>query len=560
MSRTLLVVGTRKGCFLLESDEARRDWEVRGPFCEGWPIYHAVIDPTSGTIYAAAASEWHGSAVWRSTDLGETWTHSSEGLAYDEDGERKVSKVSTPRRSHTGRLLVGVEAPGIFESRDDGDDLVAPLARSPASPGSEDWDDPANQPPGHLGLSALLPDPAEPDALLGDRAGNRALRDDRRRRDLDAAQHAACAPTGRAPHEDVGFCVHKVVRSPVDGDRMYQQNHVGMHRSDDCGQTWTEITEGLPTEFGFAAAAHPHDRDTLLRRSRSTRATAARCPTARLSVWRTRDAWLELAASSTSGLPQRDAYLGVLREGMANDTYDVPGLLLRHEHRPALRERRRRRDLGRDRELPARRSRPSRSRSSTDAMAELHLPMTLTPLFPEPPSTDRAARRRRSTPRSSSSTSAGRACATGSASRARCIRPHIHVYVDRERAALDNAARAELARRRDRRDQRRLDRSVTPGRAASRARSAAADRTACRRNRARRAGLRRRRRARSTWPLNMITGIEPWRSCICCSICQPSTPGMTTSSRTRSGAWSSIAASASSALAASRTGSPRARG
>src|SRR5690349_26160 len=70
-SRVVLVVGTRKGCFVLESGPDRREWEVRGPFCDGWPIYHAVFEPGSGTIYAAAASEWHGSGVWRSPDFGE---------------------------------------------------------------------------------------------------------------------------------------------------------------------------------------------------------------------------------------------------------------------------------------------------------------------------------------------------------------------------------------------------------------------------------------------------------------------------------------------------------
>src|SRR3954465_15554034 len=90
MARPLLLVGTRKGCFTLESDEARRDWTVRGPFCESWPVYHAVHDPKSGAIYAAAASDWFGSAVWRSDDLGETWEHSSEGIGYGDEGARKV--------------------------------------------------------------------------------------------------------------------------------------------------------------------------------------------------------------------------------------------------------------------------------------------------------------------------------------------------------------------------------------------------------------------------------------------------------------------------------------
>src|SRR5918999_3728418 len=103
MPRTVLLVGTRKGCFLLESDGDRRDWEVRGPFCEGWPIYDAVYDAESGAIYAAAASEWHGAGVWRSTDLGESWELSSEGLSYG-DGGLKLSKVSGLTVAH-GRVL-----------------------------------------------------------------------------------------------------------------------------------------------------------------------------------------------------------------------------------------------------------------------------------------------------------------------------------------------------------------------------------------------------------------------------------------------------------------------
>jgi photosystem II stability/assembly factor-like uncharacterized protein len=122
---------------------------------------------------------------------------------------------------------------------------------------------------------------------------------------------------------EVGYCVHKVVVSP-DRNRFYQQNHVGMHRSDDAGQSWTEITEGLPTEFGFAAAAHPHDRDTFYVIPLDP-GHGRVMPDGRASVWRTRDAgssWQRL----DKGLPQQNAHLGVLREGMSIDTYDVPGL------------------------------------------------------------------------------------------------------------------------------------------------------------------------------------------------------------------------------------------
>jgi photosystem II stability/assembly factor-like uncharacterized protein len=321
MSRTLLLVGTRKGCFLLESDADRRDWELRGPFCEGWPVYHAIHDPASGSIYAAAASEWHGSAIWRSDDLGETWEHSSEGLAYDAEGEKKMSKVST-LAAKDRRLLTGVEMPGIFESRDGGVSwsLLSTLA---GQPGSEGWDDPKNQPPGHLGISALMFDTDDSDRFWAIVQGvglfetgdggetwmprNKGLRADWPRE-----------------HEEVGFCVHRLTRSPVDGDRMFQQNHVGMHRSDDGGLSWTEITDGLPTEFGFAAAVHPHDRDTFYVIPLDP-GHGRTMPEGRAAVWRTQDAgesWQQL----DRGLPQQNAYVGVLRAGMAIDPYDTPGV------------------------------------------------------------------------------------------------------------------------------------------------------------------------------------------------------------------------------------------
>jgi photosystem II stability/assembly factor-like uncharacterized protein len=321
MPRTLLLIGTRKGCFVLEGDADRRAWEVRGPFCESWPVYHAVLEAESGTIFAAAASEWHGSAIWKSTDLGETWSHSSEGLAYADGDPRKVSKVSSLSVAH-GRVLVGVEAPGIFESRDGGDSFSL-LSTLSGQPGSELWDDPENQPPGHLGMSAIHSDPDDPARFWAIVQGiglyetadggtswtprNRGLRADWPR-----------------PHEEVGFCVHRVVRSPSDPDRMYQQNHVGVHRSDDCGHSWTEITEGLPSEFGFAAAVHPHDRDSFYVIPLDP-GHARVMPDGQTAVWRTSDAgssWRKL----DRGLPQNDAHLGVLRTAMAIDDRDVPGL------------------------------------------------------------------------------------------------------------------------------------------------------------------------------------------------------------------------------------------
>jgi photosystem II stability/assembly factor-like uncharacterized protein len=321
MPRTLLLVGTRKGCFMLESDGDRRDWNVRGPFCESWPVYHAIHDPSTGAIYAAAASEWFGRAVWRSADLGETWTHSSEGIEYGEDGPRKVSKVST-LAVNDGRVLVGVEAPGIFESRDEGATWSL-LSTLEGQPGSESWDDPANQPPGHLGISALMFDREDPARFWAIVQGVGLFETQDDAKSWTPRNRGLRADWPRE-HEEVGFCVHKLVRSPVDGDRMYQQNHVGMHRTDDAGHSWTEITEGLPTEFGFAAATHPHDRDTFWVVPLDP-GHGRTMPDGRAAVWRTRDAgesWQRL----DGGLPQSDAYVGVLREAMAIDSYDSPGL------------------------------------------------------------------------------------------------------------------------------------------------------------------------------------------------------------------------------------------
>ena len=316
MSRTVLVIGTRKGCFVAESDEARRDWQLRGPYCEGWPVYHAIVDP-KGTIFAAAASEWHGSAIWRSNDLGETWTHSSEGLAYA-DG-RNISKVSVLSARHD-RVLVGVEMPGVFESTDDGDTWAVKTTLE-GQPGFGDWDDPANQPPGHLGMSAVFEDAEDRNHwwAIVQGVGLWETHDDAK---TWTPRNRGLRADWPREHEEIGFCVHKVARG-ADGVRMFQQNHVGMHRSDDAGESWTEITEGLPTEFGFAAAAHPHDKDTFHVIPLDP-GHGRVMPDGKACVWRTEDAGSTWQRSD-QGLPQENAFVGVLREGMANDTYDVPG-------------------------------------------------------------------------------------------------------------------------------------------------------------------------------------------------------------------------------------------
>ena len=450
MPQTVLLVGTRKGCFVLESDGDRRDWKVRGPFCEGWPIYHAVHDPDSGAIYAAAASEWHGAGVWRSTDLGETWELSSEGLAYA-DGGLKLSKVSGLTAAH-GRVLAGAEAAGIFESRDGGATWSL-LSTLDGQPGREDWNDPANQPPGHLGLPG---DPAAPRRrrpLLGGRAGLRHLRDDRRRRVVDAAQPRAARRL--AARESRGRLLRAQARDVAGRPRA----PVPAEPLSACTAATTPATRGRRSpracrrEFGFAAAAHPHDRDTFYVIPLDP-GHGRVMPEGSAAVWRTRDAGSTVAAARRRAAAARRAPRRAAR-GHGDRLARRARPLLRHEHGPGVRERRRGRELERDRELPARhlvrrgrRPRRSHGRPAPARHAAAALPRTCrADVEVDAATVDEAIERldeRWPGLRD-------RLCEPGPA-----LRRHINVYVDRERAGLDTALERALAGRRDRRDQRRV--------------------------------------------------------------------------------------------------------
>jgi len=318
--KVLVLLGTKKGAFIAESDAARRDWKLRGPFCETWPMNHVVADPKTGTIWGAGGNEWFGPAVWKSTDLGETWTHSSEGLAYAE-GEEPIKAVWSLAKGN-GSLYAGVQPAGLFRSDDAGQSWshIDALQQHPSRP---HWN------PGGAGLilHSLVLDPDDHDRIwIGISAAGVFYSGDGGAswEPRNLGTRADFMPEGEN-YPEFGQCVHNLVMAPGMPDRLYQQNHCGMYRSDDGGKRWVSIEKGLPSTFGFPAAAHPRDPETLYLVPLNGDSAGRYVPDAKAAVWRTRDAGQKWQAMR-NGLPQENAYIGVLRQAMATDRLDPAGV------------------------------------------------------------------------------------------------------------------------------------------------------------------------------------------------------------------------------------------
>ena len=313
----LVLAGTRKGLFVLEGDDGRRDWRVEGPLLPGWEVFHAIVDPRDGTLYACTNTFAYGANVHRSRDRGKTWEHAEE-LGLPEDGELKLEKTWHIEPGRDAELWLG-GAPGVLFRSDDGGakwELVRGLFEHPTR---ERWQ------PGAGGMCChsiqIGPDQT---MYAGISAAGVFRSDDDGETWTPKNKGTAADFMPDDPFPEVGQCVHKVLLHPANPERLWQQNHCGVYRSDDRGDNWERLeANGLPSGFGFPIALHPRDPEVAFvvpEEGAENRVTS----NGRLGVYKTTDggqSW-ELTAN---GLPD-PAWLAVLREAMSFDDLDPVGI------------------------------------------------------------------------------------------------------------------------------------------------------------------------------------------------------------------------------------------
>jgi hypothetical protein len=328
-----VLVGTRKGAFILTSDAGRTSWDVSGPHFPGWEIYHVKGSPVEpNRLYASQSSGWFGQVVQRSDDGGATWAPAGNAFVYDGvpgthqwyDGTPHPWAFARvwhfePSLSDPETVYAGVEDAALFRSTDGGATWheLAGLREHGTGPS---WQPGA----GGMCLHTILLDPTNSARIFVAISAAGAFRTD------DAG--ATWRPINRGlksngipdPDAEVGHCVHRLAMHPSRPQRLYMQKHWDVMRSDDAGEHWTEVSGNLPTDFGFAIDVHAHEPDTIY--VVPIKSDAEHFPLdGALRVYRSRTAGDEWEAL-TNGLPQRDCYVNVLRDAMSIDTLDPCGV------------------------------------------------------------------------------------------------------------------------------------------------------------------------------------------------------------------------------------------
>ncbi|MEX0762030.1 MAG: exo-alpha-sialidase [Dehalococcoidia bacterium] len=333
MSGIRVLVGTRKGAFVLTSDEKREKWDVSGPHFAGWEIYHMKGSPADpDRLYAAQNTEWFGQLIQRSNDGGKTWEQVGGDFKYDGatgdhlwyDGTLRPWEFKRvwhlePSLTDPDTVYAGVEDAAMFRSTDGAKNWQEmPALRQHKS--ASTWMPGA----GGLGLHTILLDHGNPERMFIAISAAGAFRTD------DAGK--TWLPTNRGlvsgsmpdPDAEVGHCVHRIAMHPSRPDVLFMQKHWDVMRTDNAGESWQEISGNLPTDFGFVIDVHAHEPETIYVvpiKSDSEHFP----PDGKLRVYRSRTGGNEWEAL-TKGLPQKDCYVNVLRDAMAVDSLDDCGV------------------------------------------------------------------------------------------------------------------------------------------------------------------------------------------------------------------------------------------
>jgi photosystem II stability/assembly factor-like uncharacterized protein len=333
VSGVRVLAGTRKGAFVLTSDGTRKRWEISGPHFAGWEIYHVKGSPAdSDRLYASQSSGWSGQVIQRSDDGGATWAPVGNQFAYQGTPGTHQWYDGTPHPWEFARVwhlepalddpdmvYAGVEDAGLFRSGDGGQSWQE-LPRLRGHESGSSWQPGA----GGMCLHTILLDPVQQGRMFAAISAAGAFRSDdagQTWRPINQGLQSEGIPD---PDAEVGHCVHRLAMHPARPDVLFMQKHWDVMRSDNGGESWREISGNLPSDFGFPIDVHAHEPDTIYVVPITSDAEHFP-PEGRLRVYRSRtggDDWEPL----TTGLPQENCYVNVLRDAMAVDTLDSCGI------------------------------------------------------------------------------------------------------------------------------------------------------------------------------------------------------------------------------------------